>query len=188
MFEVDPLWPKPLPNHWLIGMTIGVSVDARTMYGSSIARGRSKKANSTPRRIRHWQCVVLQRLRFWNSMRGQSASPLGRTRKRLRLAGLEPRDYRRLQGNVWIGGNGRGKAAAPPVGGAPDESAASATASYLDNQVLKFTQDGQFLMQIGKPSHSRGSNDVENLRLRQRRSSTRKPMKCTWPTATATTA
>ena len=19
MFEVDPLWPKPLPNHWLIG-------------------------------------------------------------------------------------------------------------------------------------------------------------------------
>jgi hypothetical protein len=24
MFEVDPLWPKPLPNHWLMGMTIGV--------------------------------------------------------------------------------------------------------------------------------------------------------------------
>jgi hypothetical protein len=29
MFEVDPLWPKPLPNHWLMGMTIGVSVDAQ---------------------------------------------------------------------------------------------------------------------------------------------------------------
>ena len=29
MFEVDPFWPKPLPNHWLIGMTIGVSVDAQ---------------------------------------------------------------------------------------------------------------------------------------------------------------
>src|SRR5258705_8243209 len=29
MFEVDPLWPKPLPNHWLIGMTLGVSVDAQ---------------------------------------------------------------------------------------------------------------------------------------------------------------
>jgi len=71
-------------------------------------------------------------------------------------------DYK---GNVWIGGNGRGKAAAPPPGGAPDESAASATASYLDNQVLKFTQDGHFLMQIGKPSHSKGSNDLENLRL-----------------------
>src|SRR5260221_14050648 len=29
MFEVDPFCPKPLPNHWLIGITIGVSVDAQ---------------------------------------------------------------------------------------------------------------------------------------------------------------
>ena len=27
-FEVDPLWPKPLPNHWLLGTVIGVDVDA----------------------------------------------------------------------------------------------------------------------------------------------------------------
>src|ERR1700675_2071115 len=24
----DPLWPQPLPNHWILGQTIGVSVDA----------------------------------------------------------------------------------------------------------------------------------------------------------------
>ena len=29
MFEVDPLWPKNLPNHWLMGPTIGVDVDSR---------------------------------------------------------------------------------------------------------------------------------------------------------------
>ena len=29
MFEVDPFWPKPLPNHWILGSTIGVSVDSR---------------------------------------------------------------------------------------------------------------------------------------------------------------
>jgi len=29
MFEVDPFWPKPLPNHWLLGSTIGVGVDSR---------------------------------------------------------------------------------------------------------------------------------------------------------------
>jgi hypothetical protein len=29
MFEVDPLWPKPLPNHWLLGSAIGVGVDSR---------------------------------------------------------------------------------------------------------------------------------------------------------------
>src|ERR1700675_4144347 len=28
-FEVDPMWPKPLPNHWLLGSTIGVDVDAQ---------------------------------------------------------------------------------------------------------------------------------------------------------------
>src|ERR1700722_14332318 len=27
-FEVDPFWPKPLPNHWVIGQTIGVSMDS----------------------------------------------------------------------------------------------------------------------------------------------------------------
>src|SRR5687767_9539336 len=29
MFEVDPLWPKPLPNHWILGMTIGVGIDSK---------------------------------------------------------------------------------------------------------------------------------------------------------------
>src|SRR5688572_24668427 len=28
-FEVDPFWPKPLPNHWVLGSAIGVSVDSR---------------------------------------------------------------------------------------------------------------------------------------------------------------
>src|SRR5687767_15918322 len=28
-FEVNPLWPKPLPNHWLLGSVTGVAVDAR---------------------------------------------------------------------------------------------------------------------------------------------------------------
>ena len=28
-FLVDPLWPQPLPNHWVQGNTIGVDVDER---------------------------------------------------------------------------------------------------------------------------------------------------------------
>src|SRR5439155_22434101 len=27
--EVEPMWPKPLPNHWIMGNVIGVSVDAQ---------------------------------------------------------------------------------------------------------------------------------------------------------------
>src|SRR5690349_5787336 len=26
-FEVDPMWPKPLPNHWVLGWVTGVTVD-----------------------------------------------------------------------------------------------------------------------------------------------------------------
>ena len=29
MFEVDPMWPKNLPDHWLMGPTIGVDVDSQ---------------------------------------------------------------------------------------------------------------------------------------------------------------
>ena len=28
-FQVDPMWPKPLPNHWLLGSVTGVAVDAQ---------------------------------------------------------------------------------------------------------------------------------------------------------------
>src|SRR4029453_668429 len=27
VYEVDPLWPKPLPNNWLLGWTIGLWAD-----------------------------------------------------------------------------------------------------------------------------------------------------------------
>src|SRR5450432_1936391 len=28
-FEVDSMWPRPLPNHWILGQTIGVSADSQ---------------------------------------------------------------------------------------------------------------------------------------------------------------
>jgi DNA-binding beta-propeller fold protein YncE len=166
MFEVDPLWPKPLPNHWLMGMTIGVSVDAQDNIWiihrqGSLEQGELHATTNPPTAM---CCApappVLEfdqdgnLLRHWGGPGNGYDWPDSNHGITI--------DYK---GNVWIGGNGRGRAARPAAGGAPDESAASATTSYLDNQVLKFTQDGQFLMQIGKPSHSKGSNDVENLRL-----------------------
>ena len=29
MFEVDPFWPKPLPNHWILGSVVGVGIDSQ---------------------------------------------------------------------------------------------------------------------------------------------------------------
>ena len=166
MFEVDPMWPKPMPNHWLIGMTIGVSVDAQDHIWIVHRQGSLEKGElhaetkppmavccaAAPPVLEFAQDGTL--LRHWGGP-GQGYdwpdSNHGITI-----------DYK---GNVWIGGNGRGKQAAPAPGGGPDESAAAANASYNDNMVLKFTQDGKFLMQIGKPNSSKGSNDIANLRL-----------------------
>jgi hypothetical protein len=39
-FEVDPMWPKPLPNHWVLGSTIGVWAD-KTDHIWIIHRGAS---------------------------------------------------------------------------------------------------------------------------------------------------
>ena len=29
LYEVDRMWPKPLPNNWVLGSTVGLAVDAR---------------------------------------------------------------------------------------------------------------------------------------------------------------
>jgi len=51
-FEVDPMWPKPMPNHWLLGNTIGVGVDSRDhVFIIHRGAGRSRRKKFTPRRI-----------------------------------------------------------------------------------------------------------------------------------------
>src|SRR6185437_3765933 len=84
-----------------------------------------------------------------------------------------------FKGNVWIGGNGRGRrpGSPPPAArgrgrgraAAPaDESAQRAPrgpAYYHDSMIMKFTQDGKLLGQIGKAGMSKGSSDTENLGL-----------------------
>src|SRR5262245_31285633 len=51
-FEVDPLWPQPLPNHWILGQTIGVSVDAKDhiwiIHRAGSLEDNEKHATTTP--------------------------------------------------------------------------------------------------------------------------------------------
>ncbi|MBZ5645194.1 MAG: hypothetical protein LAO19_20740 [Acidobacteriia bacterium] len=168
MFEVDPLWPKPLPNHWLMGMTIGVSVDAQDNIWiihrqGSLETGETHATTNPP--IAMCCAPAPPVLEF--DQAGNLLHHWGGPGKGYDWPDSNHGITIDYKGNVWIGGNGRGKqpAAKPLASGEMDESAAKATDSYLDNQVLKFTQDGQFLMQIGKPHSSKGSLDTENLRL-----------------------
>ena len=173
-FEVDPLWPKPLPNHWLQGQTIGVSVDAQDNIwvihrGGSLEPG---ELHATTKPQIAMCCAPAPPILQFNQegdLIGHWGGPGQGYDWPESNHGITI-DYK---GNVWIGGNGRGQ---PPgargqqgargQAGVLNESQTGGIQGYFnDSMVLKFTQTGKFLMQIGKPGQSKGSNDVENLRL-----------------------
>ncbi|MDP9112939.1 MAG: hypothetical protein M3O20_04575 [Acidobacteriota bacterium] len=173
-FEVDPLWPKPLPNHWIMGQTIGVSADAQDhiwiIHRAGSLEAGELHASANPKVA---QCCaaappVLEFDQAGNLLASWGGPGIGYDWPDSNH-GITV-DYK---GNVWIGGNGRGpQSARGAINGSDDEPAgpggrgpAAGFQSFADNMVLKFTQDGKFLMQIGKPKSSKGSNDVENLRL-----------------------
>ena len=179
-FEVDPMWPKPLPNHWILGKTIGVSVDGQDHIwiihraGSLEANERAGAANPPNAQCCAPAPPVLEFDEAGNLI-GHWGGPGQGYDWPDSNHGITV-DYK---GNVWIGGNGRGATCPataesagnaapwqpPPRAKQPRKAAPPAGSSYHDNMILKFTQDGKFLMQIGKPGQSKGSNDIENLRL-----------------------
>jgi DNA-binding beta-propeller fold protein YncE len=173
-FEVDPLWPKPLPNHWLMGQSIGVSVDANDHIWM-IHRG----AGSLEPGEQHLtqgiaQCCAAAPPVLEFDMEGNLIGHWGGPGPGYDWPAANHGITIDYKGNVWIAGNGATRASTGAVGGSDEEPAGrgggNAKAgppgfqSFYDNMVLKFTQDGKFLAQIGKPASSKGSNDVENLR------------------------
>src|SRR5579863_1204019 len=171
-FEVDVMWPKPLPNHWVIGNTIGVSVDGNDHIwiihrAGSLERMETYSAANPPASECCSPAPPVLEFDEEGNLIGHWGGPGNGYDWPESNHGITV-DYK---GNVWIGGNGRGNTGGRgAIGGSDEEPGSSgrgraAMQSFNDNMVLKFTQDGKFLMQIGKPGHSKGSNDVENLRL-----------------------
>src|SRR5438876_1131757 len=180
-FEVDPLWPKPLPNHWVQGMSVGVSVDPRDhvwiVHRTNTFEPMEIYASAQPPKA---ECCVPAPPVLEFDEEGNLIGHWGGPGQGYDWPDSNHGITVDYKGNVWIGGNGRGSA---PAGGARGAAAAGrgqpaaglnrqveegqtgGTQSFADNMVLKFTQDGKFLMQIGKPRSSKGSNDIANLRL-----------------------
>src|SRR2546422_2712107 len=143
MFEVDPLWPKPLPNHWLIGSSIGVSVDAEDHVwiihrAATLNEKTETSAAANPPTAEQCCLPAPPVLEFdpAGNLVGHWGGP---------GHGFEWPDSNHgitvdFKGNVWIGGNGQ-----------------------KDAHVLKFTRDGKFLMQFGHQGKNAGSNDNENF-------------------------
>jgi len=126
-FEVDPLWPKPLPNHWILGSTIGVWVDSDdhvwVIHRSSATLGNNEKTLET----KQGECCagappVLEFDQAGNLLRHWGGPGQG-----YEWPDSNHGIFIDHKGNVWIGGNGG-----------------------PDSQILKFTKDGKFLLQVGK--------------------------------------
>jgi DNA-binding beta-propeller fold protein YncE len=140
MFEVDPFWPKPFDG--LLGMAIGVWVDEQDyvwiIHRSSATLHNNEKGAELNPPIAECCRGAPPVLAF---------DPDG---KLVRAWGGPGQGYEWPQsnhgvhidykGNVWIGGNGE-----------------------KDAQVLKFTKDGKFLLQVGHSGKTAGSNDLENF-------------------------
>ncbi|MSO30514.1 MAG: hypothetical protein EXQ48_06145 [Acidobacteria bacterium] len=138
-FEVDPMWPKPLPNHWLLGMTIGVSVDARDhvwiIHRSSAtlnASERGAELNPPTGECCKGAPPVLEFDAAGNLVGSWGGKGQGfewpDSNHGITVDG---------KGNVWIGGNGQ-----------------------YDGHVLKFTAAGKFVKQFGFAYANAGSNDT----------------------------
>jgi hypothetical protein len=162
-FEVDPMWPKPLPNHWVIGAVIGVAVDPKDhiwiIHREGSLEAKEKYATWTP--PASGCCAPAPPILEFNEagdLVGHWGGPGAGYEWPASNHGIDV-DYK---GNVWIGGNGRGQ---QPAALPADEAKMGGAGPVHDSMVLKFTQSGKFLMQIGTANKGKGSNDPENLRL-----------------------
>jgi len=132
-FQVDPWWPKPLPNLWLVGAVAGVAVDKQD-HVWIVHRPGTLQPNET-RSIWRAAPPVLEFDPDGNLVQAWGGAGDG-----YEWPDLEHGIYVDEDDNVWLGGGGE-----------------------KDAQILKFTRQGKFLMQIGRKGRNTGSNDTQNL-------------------------
>jgi hypothetical protein len=125
-FEVNPFWPKPLPNHWIMGMAIGVWVDNNDHIWMV---HRASTVDRTESQLQHGlgECCQAAPPVLEFDEDGNLLHAWGGPGKGYDWPESNHGIFIDQKGNVWIGGNGG-----------------------PDSQILKFTQDGKFLMQYGK--------------------------------------
>lgn len=129
LFEVDPFWPQPLPNHWVLGSVVGVGVDSRdhvfVIHRQAPLNERTEIGASTDPPT--GECCLPAPYVLEFDPEGNLANSWGGDGEGYDWPQsnhgitVDPMD------NIWIGGNGAG-----------------------DSQILKFSRSGEFLMQIGE--------------------------------------
>ena len=141
LFQVDPFWPKPLPNNWILGQVSGVAVDRRdhiwiVQRPRSLSEREAGAQQSPP-----WSkcCYAAPPVLVFDQS-GNILRAWGGPGQGYEWPETEHGIYVDDNDFVWTAGSGRN-----------------------DSQILKFTLDGKFVMQIGKSGQSKGSGDTANL-------------------------
>jgi hypothetical protein len=139
--QVDPFWPKPLPNDWLLGQVAGVAIDKRdhvwiVQRPASLSERELGAAQNPPL----GKCCLAAPPVLVFDQSGNVVRAWGGPGPNYEWPASEHGIFVDDNDVVWLAGNGDN-----------------------DSQILKFTLDGQFLLQIGRSGASRGSNDTANL-------------------------
>ena len=135
-FRVDPFWGRDLPNDWILGQVAGVAVDAQD-HVWIVHRPLTLDARQ---RGEEGMCCVPAPPVIEFGPDGTVLRSWGGPGDGFEWPDNEHGIYVDHEDHVWVGGNGS-----------------------ADAQVLKFTTDGEFLLQIGRSGQSDGSNDIEDL-------------------------
>ncbi len=142
-FQVDPMWPK-MPKQWTLGQVSGLDVDARDHIWI-IQRPWSLTDDEKAKNPEAMCCTpappVMEFDAAGNYIQGWGGEG----------SGYEwPADEHTIhvdhKGNVWISSAGGPR-----------------LPQRTENQILKFTQAGKFLFQVGHRGKSKGSLDTDNF-------------------------
>jgi hypothetical protein len=141
VYEVDPFWPKPLPNDWLMGQVGGLAVDAQDhiwvlQRPGSLTKDELGAAQDPPlSSCCHPAPPVLEFDGDGNLIQAWGGPGAGYDWPQ-----TEHGIFIDHENNVWVAGSGSN-----------------------DHQVLKFRRDGTFVLQIGRAGQTGGSNHEELL-------------------------
>jgi DNA-binding beta-propeller fold protein YncE len=142
MFEVDPFWPKPLPNHWILGSTIGLAVDSRDhvyiVHRRDTFNDRTEIGAATDP-VKADCCIPAPNILEFDP-EGNLVNHWGGPGEGYTWPSSNHGITVDHKDNVWVGGNGP-----------------------RDSHILKFTRDGKFLAQYGTPDSDTDSNSTENF-------------------------
>jgi hypothetical protein len=139
-FEIDPSWPK-VPAKYKLGDASSIAVDAQDHIWV-LHRPRTLPAAQAS--MAAPPIMIFDQA--GNFIRGWGGAGAG-----YEWPEREHGIHIDAKGFVWVGGNncpGRNLPGLKPVG---------------DDQLLKFTPDGKFVMQIGRSTQSKGNADTKNF-------------------------